>query len=127
MDTVTLVVTALSRSAGTTATAAVQDAYRVLRRRVAARFAGNPSRELILAEHQKKPNTWQAPLAAALTETGAATDPELVEAAQQLLALLDEAGARTGKYTMDVRGAQGVQVGDHNTQTNTFTAPPSDR
>ncbi len=26
---------------------------------------------------------------------------------------------------VDVRGAQGVQIGDHNTQANTFTHPPA--
>jgi hypothetical protein len=48
----------------------------------------------------------------------------VVEAAQQLMALLDAAGRQSGKYLVDLRGAQGVQVGDHNTQTNTFTTPP---
>jgi len=124
MDTVTLLVTALSRNAGDAATAAGRDAYRRLRRRVAARFAGNPARELILVKHEKEPESWRAPLAAALTETGAATDPEVVEAAQRLLTLLDETGARTGRYTIDMRGAQGVQVGDHNLQSNVFSAPP---
>ena len=38
--------------------------------------------------------------------------------------LVDEAGARAGKYTVDVRGARGVQVGDHNRQDNVFYAPP---
>ena len=36
------------------------------------------------------------------------------------MALVDAAGSQSGKYTVDVRGSQGVQVGDHNTQTNTF-------
>jgi hypothetical protein len=42
-----------------------------------------------------------------------------------LLALLDPTGTRAGKYMVDLRGAQGVQVGDHNTQTNTFSTPPT--
>jgi len=37
--------------------------------------------------------------------------------------LIDEAGSRAGKYTVDVRGSQGVQVGDRNTQHNEFYAP----
>ena len=28
-----------------------------------------------------------------------------------------------GKYTVNARGAQGVQVGDHNRQDNVFNAP----
>jgi hypothetical protein len=59
-------------------------------------------------------------MAAALIETGAASDPAVVEAAQQLMALLDAAGTQSGKYLVELRGVQGVQVGDHNTQTNTL-------
>lgn len=129
MDPVTLIITALAAGAaqgvGERATTAVMDAYQSLKAKVAARFTGSPSREMVLAEHAKNPGTWQAPLAAALTDTAAATDPALVQAARELMALLDEAGARPGKYAVDLRGAQGVQVGDRNTQTNTFTSPPS--
>ena len=43
---------------------------------------------------------------------------------EALMTLVDEAGARAGKYTVDVRGAQGVQVGDRTRQHNVFHAPP---
>lgn len=46
-------------------------------------------------------------------------------AAQALLRLVDEAGARAGKYAVLVSDSQGVQVGDHNTQTNTFGPRPA--
>ena len=65
-------------------------------------------------------------LAALSRLVSAATDPELVEAAQRLLTLVDETGARAGRYTIDMRGAQGVQVGDHNLQSNVFSAPPDE-
>jgi hypothetical protein len=127
MDPATLIVTALAAGAaqgvGERVTTAAMDAYQNLRAKVAARFAGNPSREMVLAEHANNPGTWQAPLTAALTNTAAATDPALVQAARELMTLLDEAGTLAGKYTVDLRGAQGVQVGDQNTQTNTFTTP----
>jgi hypothetical protein len=38
--------------------------------------------------------------------------------------LVDEAGSAAGKYQVVVHGSHGVQVGDHNTQHNTF-GPPS--
>ena len=41
------------------------------------------------------------------------------------MTLVDGAGARAGKYTVDVRGAQGVQVGDRARQHNVFHAPPA--
>jgi hypothetical protein len=124
MDPVTLIVSALATGAAQavseTTSASIKGAYESLKAKVRARFAGSPSRELVLVEHEKNPPTWQAPMVAALTETGAESDPAVVEAAQQLMALLDATGTQSGKYWVDVRGAHGVQVGDHNTQTNTF-------
>jgi hypothetical protein len=129
VDPVTLLVTALVAGAasgvGDTAATAVGDAYTKLKSLVAARFAGDQAREVALAEHERAPEIWRAPLAQAVTDSGAATDPAVIEAARRLLALLDAAGAGAGKYSVDLRGAQGVQVGDRNTQTNTFTTPPS--
>lgn len=126
MDPVTLVTTALASGAakamGEAATSAVKDAYAGLRRLIAARFTGKPSAELVLAEHEKDPETWRVPLAKHLSEAGL-VDVEVVEAARCLLELVDAAGARAGKYSVDIRGAQGVQIGDGSTQTNVFTPP----
>ena len=91
---------------------------------VAARFGGKPTAEVALAEHAADPDTWQAPLAKALAETGTDADPAVIEAARHLMELLDGTGARAGKYNVDLRGAQGVQVGDRNRQHNVFNAPP---
>ena len=124
MDPLTLVVTALAAGAttgaGQAATAAVTDAYRGLKQLVLRRFSGRPAAEVALAEHAADPEIWRAPLAQQLTETGATADPAVLEAAQRLLALVDAAGARAGKYSVDAAGAQGVQIGDHNEQTNRF-------
>jgi hypothetical protein len=81
----------------------------------------------VLAEHEAAPHTWETPLAAELTAAGAAGDVDLLTAAQALLSLVDEAGSRSGKYVVTVRDSQGVQVGDRNTQTNTFEAGPGAR
>jgi hypothetical protein len=48
------------------------------------------------------------------------SDREVEAAAKKLMAMVDPDGAAAGKYTVDLRGAQGVQVGEQNTQTNTF-------
>jgi len=50
-------------------------------------------------------------------EVGQAVTPTWQQRPQRLVRLLDDAGARAGKYTADVRGAQGVQIGDHNRRT----------
>jgi microcompartment protein CcmL/EutN len=129
MDPVTLIVTALAAgvaSALQDGTAeAVKNAYVRLKTLVNKRFAGRPKAELVLAEHEAAPQTWEAPLAAELSAAGAGADADLVAAAQALMSLVDEAGTRSGKYAVTVRDSQGVQVGDHNTQTNTFGSRPA--
>jgi hypothetical protein len=129
MDPVSLIVGALAAGTATgfteTATTAVKDAYLGLKKVVAARFSGKPEAQIILAQHEAKPDVWQAPLAEALLESGASTDPVVVKAAQRLMALLDDRGSRSGKYTVDLRGAQGVQVGEGGHQFNVFSTPPT--
>jgi len=127
MDPVTLIVTALAAGAAMgvqdTASAMIKDAYAGLKALVKRRLGGGPNAEYVLARHEQAPETWQAPLMAELAETGADRDGDLIAAAQALLDLVGPAGVRAGKYAVDARGAQGVQVGDHNRQDNVFHAP----
>jgi hypothetical protein len=124
MDPVTLIVTALGAGAGSAlqdgASEAVKDAYARLKALVKKRFADRPKAELVLAQHESAPQTWEMPLAAELSAAGADGDTDLVVVAQALMSLVDEAGSRSGKYVVTVRDSQGVQVGDRNTQTNIF-------
>jgi len=128
MDPVTLIVTALAAGAASAlqdgTAQAVKDGYARLKALAKKRFMGRPKGELVLAEHEAAPQTWEAPLAAELSAAGADGDSDLVAAAQALMSLVDEAGSRSGKYVVTVRDSQGVQVGDHNTQTNTFGPLP---
>ena len=128
MDPITLIVTALAAGAALgitdTASSAIKDAYAGLKALVRKRLGGRPDAELVLARHEQAPETWRAPLMAELDQAGAGHDAGLVAAAEALMRLVDEAGARAGKYSVDVRGAQGVQIGDRNTQHNVFGAPP---
>jgi hypothetical protein len=88
---------------------------------VKGRFRGNAKAEATLADHQSDPETYAKPLAKQLTEAGAAGDDELVAAAKALLELVDQAGAKSSKYNVTIKDARGVYIGDHGTQTNTFT------
>ena len=128
MDPITLIVTALAAGAALglkdTASSAVRDAYVGLKALVRKTLAGRPDAEVVLSQYEKAPETWQAPLVAELAEARADDDLDLVTAARALINLIDEKGPRTGKYTVDVRGAQGVQIGDHTRQDNVFHAPP---
>jgi hypothetical protein len=128
MDPITLIVTALAAGAALgvkdTASAAVKDAYAAVKALVRKRLGGGQDAELVLAKHEQAPETWQAPLMAELAEAGADRDRDLIAAARALLDLAGEAGGRAGKYTVDARGAAGVQIGDRNSQDNFFNPPP---
>jgi hypothetical protein len=132
MDPITIIVTALAAGSTLglrdTAASAVHDAYLSLKTLVRRRLGSRADGELVLARHSEAPGTWEGPLAAELTAAGADTDADLIQAAQAFMRLADEAGYHAGKYTVDARGSQGVQVGDHNTQRNVFgsRASPGD-
>jgi hypothetical protein len=127
VDPVSLVLNALTSGAAQgvadSVSDAVKSAYGKLKELVGANLSGNKSAEVVLAEHANDPETWQTPLVKALATSGALEDQAVIQAAQQLMALLDPAGTAQGKYQIDLRGAQGVQVGDGNQQYNTFNAP----
>jgi hypothetical protein len=59
-------------------------------------------------------------LAAALTAGDAEADDELLMAALKVLELADSARSEEKNYGVMLHDNKGVQVGDHNTQTNTF-------
>jgi len=124
VDPVSLVVNALTAGTAQGVTDSVSDAvksaYSKLRDLVSAKLSGNKSAEVVLAEHATDPETWQAPLAKALTASGVGADHAVIEAARLLMELLDPAGTRQGKYQVDLSGAQGVQLGDGNQQFNSF-------
>lgn len=129
MDPVSLIVAALAAGAlagaQNTATEAVKDAYAGLKALVRRAFAKQPAGEVVLARHEEKPEQYEKALEAELIEADAGRDESVVAAAERLMALLDPPGTQAGKYIVDVRGGQGVQVGDGNVQTNTFQAPPA--
>jgi hypothetical protein len=128
MDPITLIVAALVAGAASGALDEVKDgakagvkaAYAKLRALVTKKVAGNPGAEAALAEIEADPETWKAPLAAKLTQLDAAGDQDLVTAAKEFMDLIDEAGAKAGKYNVVIANSRGVQVGDGNTQINRF-------
>jgi hypothetical protein len=124
MDLVTLIVLALAAGAAAglkdAASSTVADAYASLKALAKKCFASRSDGELVLAKYETDPQTWEAPLTAELVAAGAHKDDELIAAAQQLMSLIDQAGSRRGKYVVDAKGSQGLQVGDHNIQRNSF-------
>ena len=120
-----MIVEALAAGVSETGKSAAKDAYESLKRLVAAWFSARPAAESVLAEHEADPVTWEKPLAKVLKESGAVASIEVITAAQEVMRLVDGAGSAAGKYQVDLRGAQGVQVGDGNRQVNLFGDGPS--
>ncbi|NUK02571.1 hypothetical protein HRW23_29335 [Streptomyces lunaelactis] len=125
MTGVELVVAALAAGASAgltdTASSAIRDTYaglrEAVRRRLAARGEGSAR---ILEASEVEPGVWQAQLSEVLSASGADRDEEILATARSLLRDLGVAGSYAGANVVDAREAKGVQVGDDNTQTNTF-------
>lgn len=117
----TLVVAALlagaAKGMGETATTAVKDAYGVLKSRLRAVFAGDAAANVVLAEHEADPDTYEAPLRKKLEAAGVADlswEAELVVAAQQVLAVADPEGVRVGRYAVgSIRADRGGVAAAH--------------
>jgi hypothetical protein len=130
MDPITLVVTALAAGSRKGALEALKDdvkdaieaAYATLSGLVRNRVCDQPGAELVLAQYEDEPGTWETPLAKMLHDTGAAVDANLLAVAHALLELVDAAGTAEGKYDVTISGSQGVQAGGHNVQVNRFGA-----
>lgn len=93
-------------------------AYNALREAVAERLAGDRAGEVALAEHAADPETWRIPLAKALRSSGVSSDTGVLTTARLVLTLAEAAGVGEEARRIDIRDAQGVQVGDQNRQYN---------
>ena len=124
MESLTLIVTALTFGATQFSTGALnemgKDAYISLKESVQKRFEGNEKAKAALEEHAADPETYEKPLIKALEQSGADQDESIVQQAQAVMKAADPSGTAHGKYNITVSGGQGVQVGDGNTQTNNF-------
>jgi hypothetical protein len=98
-----------------TATEAVGDGYQVLKALIRRRFTGRQEARQALETDETEPGVWQARIGRELADTGAATDEQILAAARDLLTLTGAGHAR-----VNLSHAKGVQIGDHNTQHNTF-------
>jgi len=125
MDPVSLILAGLVQGLGQTAATAVRDAYAGLRGALARRLSGRRAAQDALEQYVADPEAWRGNLEVHLRQAGADRDQAVLDAAAEVMRLADPDGARAGKYTINLAGAQGVQVGDHSRQSNVFNAPPS--
>lgn len=125
MDPVSIVAAALlaGASAGVkdTASAAVKDTYASLRDLVQRRLADKPAHQTALSSYEARPDEWQAQLIDALKEARVDEEPSILEAAEHLLASIPPDRWNAQHYLIDLREAKGVQLGNGNTQQNTFS------
>ncbi|MFJ2607533.1 hypothetical protein ACIO13_21545 [Streptomyces sp. NPDC087425] len=120
MSEVEMVAAALvaGASAGLTdsARSTVHDLYLTLRAAVRRRLDRSGADVDVLEASDPDPEVWRRRLAGALAGSGIERD----RAAVAMAGLLLDQMRRAGGIAVDASGAKGVQVGDHNTQHNTF-------
>ncbi|WP_199199517.1 hypothetical protein [Micromonospora sp. RP3T] len=123
MTGVEIIIAALvaGATAGSTdvAKSMITDTFTGLKDVLRSHLAGRREAQEALDASETKPGRW-AVLRGGLTASGADNDLQALAAARRLLELVDPGGARAGKYDVDASQAKGVQIGDYNTQTNTF-------
>ncbi|WP_414578856.1 hypothetical protein [Anabaena sp. CCY 9402-a] len=125
MDPISLVIAALGAgaiaAAKDTAGVAVKDAYQGLKALIKKKFESEPKAQMVLEEYETDPETYEAPLKKKLAEAGVDKDEEIIKLAQELLKQEKPEESAAGKYNTVFQGeVKGVQIGDRNTQTNTF-------
>ncbi len=64
---------------------AAPDAYNSLKALIKGKFAGKPTAEMVLKEHETDPETYKKPLEKELAEAGADKDEEIIQMASNVL------------------------------------------
>ncbi len=122
MDPVAVVVTALAAGASAggsrAASADVRVAYKRLRAAVIASIGDEQLGADVFKDIERHPERTDVVLLKILHGRRHLLETGILDFAERLIDLLDRSG-RVG-YAIGVRGVSGVQVGDHNTQLNTF-------
>jgi disulfide oxidoreductase YuzD len=130
MEPISIIITALGAgaiaAAKDTAGTAVKDAYQGLKTLIKKKFAdqGKEDDSNIVDKHEKKLDSEavKALLKEELISLGVDKDAEIIKLAQELLKQEKPEESAAGKYNTVFQGeVKGAQVGDRNTQTNTFS------
>ncbi len=128
MDAISLIVTALSSAviAGSQSalTDAVKDAFTSLKDHILTAVHGKRNAVMVLEEYEKDPKTWANPLKNILLEASVAEDEETVNAARQLIELINSQSGATTQFTYHNHGPiqnaiQGNNYGPIHFTTNT--------
>ncbi|HEV7473043.1 MAG TPA: hypothetical protein VGN90_03275 [Pyrinomonadaceae bacterium] len=123
--TMTLILAALAFGAREVASETIKDSYEALKAMIKKRFASVPEAETALALYEKDPDAGEAQLKRLLSETGASSDAEIIEASRSLLIHVNPQQAASGKYNVQITGnVQAYVQGDDANVTMNFTGRP---
>lgn len=124
MDPLTIITTALIAGAAAggrdAASTAVGDAYAALRDRLTS-GSDDSGTVAVIEANEAAPGGNVGELEHTVGRRGAVDDDELRSAAEAVLSRLPSDRVDDARSRVDLRNAQGVQVGNHGTQHNTFT------
>ncbi len=112
MEPISLILSALVAGAAKTAGLVAQDTYEGLKSLIKHKFADNAAAKLILEEHEKDPETYEAPLRKKLIEADIDKDEKILQKAQELLEKLKPEETAAGKFHLRVSGDVKGIVGD---------------
>lgn len=126
MDPLTLILTALTAGAAAGGQAvisdAIKDAYNSLKALIQRKFAGKPSAEVALTEHETDPQIWAAPLKKALAQEHVDQDQAILQAAEQLIAQI-KAQPGGEQHIQSAVGSYIAQADRSSTASVTITPP----
>ena len=131
MDPIALILTALAAGAAALAKGSLseagKDAYKHIKSRIQRKLQGNSQGQIVFAEYEKDPETWEKPLKKALTQIGVERDNELQKLANQLLVQINNQRGRqdvhiknsnivnspiiTGDFKVEQRGTHNLYIG----------------
>ncbi len=125
MEPISLIIAALVAGATAatkdTAGKAVKDAYEGLKTLIKRKFEGDPLGQGLVDAKSEEIKQAEGLLKDKISNAGADEDEEIINVAQVLLKQVNPEESAAGKFKVDFQGeVKAAQVGDHNTQTNTF-------
>ncbi len=108
MDSLTLVITALTTGSATsvknTASESLKEAYTGLKTLIQRKFAGKAAAEVALVQYEAKPDVWRTPLEEELREAEISRDENIIKAAQRVMMLIQPEQAVQGKFDVQIIG-----------------------
>jgi len=111
-----VIIAAIMVGTADTAKNIVGDSYAALKGYLSRKLANHREARAALEAEETETGVWSTRLTEDLAGTGIGGDDEAVNLARKVLIAADP----SGKYTVQLSGGSGVQVGDWNTQTNNF-------